>query len=383
MTKLNLGAGNTVIEGFEPRDVKRGDSLIPLPDADGSVDEVRASHVLEHFPFGATHKILAEWVRVLKPGGVLKISVPDFQVVARAYLEGQKFPVEGVVMGGQIDQHDFHHALFDEETLFRFMRGVGLRGIRRWTSEIEDCASLSVSLNLQGRKPTGRIPKVGAVMSVPRLGFTMNLGCIYTLGLMGILCRKFSGAYWGQCLTRAIEETLSEQKPDYVLTVDYDTVFSRNEVETLFDIAKQHPEADVIAPMQIHRGNGMPLLFIRGEDNKGVAKIDRDELGGDLLAVESAHFGLTLIRADALHKMPKPWFVGTPDPEGRWGEAKTDDDIHFWRQAGKAGLKTYVTPRVVVGHIVERIAWPDVNLEATYQESGDYSKRGAPENVWR
>ena len=383
MIKLNLGAGDTVIDGYEPRDIKRGDSLMPLPDADGSVNEIRASHVLEHFPFGATKKILSEWVRVLTPGGVLKIAVPDFQVIARAYLEGQKFPVEGVIMGGQTDQHDFHRALFDEETLSKLMRGAGLRGIRRWQSEIEDCAALSVSLNLQGRKPSGRIPKVGAVMSVPRLGFMMNLGCVYTLGLMGILCRKIGGAYWGQCMTRGIEETLEEQKPDYVLTIDYDTIFSRNEVEGIFDIAEQHPEADVIAPMQLHRSNGKPLLFIRGSDQKGVAQINRDEMGGDLLAVESAHFGLTLIRADALRKMPKPWFVGTPDPDGRWGDAKTDDDIHFWRQCGKAGLNCYVTPRVTVGHIVERIAWPDVNLEAVYQDQQDYSNGGAPENVWK
>jgi len=37
MTKLNLGAGDTVIEGFEARDVKRGDCLFPLPEAE--VDE--------------------------------------------------------------------------------------------------------------------------------------------------------------------------------------------------------------------------------------------------------------------------------------------------------------------------------------------------------
>jgi hypothetical protein len=313
----------------------------------------------------------------------MKIAVPDFQVIARAYIDGQKFPVEGVVMGGQIDQNDFHHALFDEETLHKAMRSVGLRGIRRWKSEIADCAALNISLNLQGRKPTGRIPKVGAVMSVPRLGFMANNRCVYTLGLMGIVCRAFGGAYWGQVLTRAIEETIAEQAPDYILSIDYDTIFSRNDIESLFDIAEQHPEADVIAPLQIHRGNGMPLMFIRGADNKGVAQIDREELGGDLLEVESAHFGLTLIRVDALRKLSKPWFVGTPDPDGRWGDAKTDDDIHFWRQCGKSGLKTYVTPRVVVGHLIERVAWPDVNLEAAYQEISSYTKDGPPENVWK
>ena len=383
MIKLNLGAGEIPIEGYEPRDAKRGDTLMPLPDTDASVDEIRASHVLEHFPFGATQKILVEWMRILKPGGVMKIAVPDFAIIARAYLDGQKFPVQGVVMGGQIDNHDFHHALFDEENLREVMHKVGLRGIRRWKSEIADAAASNISLNLQGTKPSGKRPSVGAVMSVPRLGYMVNANCVYQLGLMGIVTRKFGGAYWGQCLTRAIEETIAEQAPDYVLSIDYDSVFGRNEIEALFDLALQHPEADVLAPLQAHRGHGRPLLFIRGSDNRGLGQIDRAAMQDDLLPVESAHFGLTLIKASALASMPRPWFIGTPDADGRWTDAKTDDDIHFWRQCVIAGLKVFVTPRVVIGHLVERIMWPDINLDPLYQDSNEYFKTGTPEAVWK
>lgn len=42
--------------------------------ADGSFDRVIATHVLEHMP--ETHKVLREWARVIKPGGVLSLELP-------------------------------------------------------------------------------------------------------------------------------------------------------------------------------------------------------------------------------------------------------------------------------------------------------------------
>lgn len=44
----------------------------------GSMDEVYASHIAEHFHFTELWKVLSEWVRILKPGGWLTIVVPDF-----------------------------------------------------------------------------------------------------------------------------------------------------------------------------------------------------------------------------------------------------------------------------------------------------------------
>jgi SAM-dependent methyltransferase len=46
-----------------------------LPFADGSLDFVIASHVLEHMPL--TLPALREWYRVLAPQGVLVLKIPD------------------------------------------------------------------------------------------------------------------------------------------------------------------------------------------------------------------------------------------------------------------------------------------------------------------
>ena len=55
---------------------------------DNSVDLIYASHVLEYFDRQEVIKVLKEWQRVLRPGGVLRLAVPDFDSMARLYIEG-------------------------------------------------------------------------------------------------------------------------------------------------------------------------------------------------------------------------------------------------------------------------------------------------------
>lgn len=383
MKKLNLGSGDWEIAGYDARDGKRGDVLFPLPDADGSVDEIRASHVLEHFAHNQVHDVLRDWVRVLKPGGVLKIAVPDFEWIARNYLAGAEMPVQGFVMGGQIDDLDYHRTIFDAECLQGELEAAGLIGVRKWTDSVGDDASLPVSLNLAGTKPGGKRPKIAAVLSMPRLAFSDNMGCVAQLAKIGVPVRKGTGAFWGQCLTRVITEALEQDQPDYVLTVDYDTVWTPRTFQLLVDTAARHPEADVIAPLQCKRGEKTPLLFIRGADGKAVGELPREALDRELIEVTSAHFGLTLLKADMLRRLPKPWFKGVPAPDGSWGDGRIDDDIWFWQQLEKSGARGYVAPRVVVGHAELMIMWPDVNLEPLFQHTGEFWNRGTPEGVWR
>ena len=75
--KLNIGTGGVVIPGYTAIDRKTGQEAYPLAYPDNSVSEIRASHVLEHFSFKDVVDVLADWVRVLKPGGIVRIAVPD------------------------------------------------------------------------------------------------------------------------------------------------------------------------------------------------------------------------------------------------------------------------------------------------------------------
>lgn len=58
---------------------------IPLPD--NSVEVVYHSHLLEHLSRNEAASLVSECRRVLVPGGILRVAVPDLEEIVRAYLE--------------------------------------------------------------------------------------------------------------------------------------------------------------------------------------------------------------------------------------------------------------------------------------------------------
>jgi predicted SAM-dependent methyltransferase len=383
--KLNLGCGRYALDGYENLDRVLGTEIYPLPQyEDETVDEVRASHVLEHFPHGEVSHVVNEWARVLKPGGWLKIAVPDFDWIARQYLSGQNINVQGYTMGGQENESDYHKTVFDKSCLRDVMAAAGLVDMQAWKSDLPDCASYDCSLNLMARKPVP-VPKmnIGCAMSVPRLGFQDNFFS-WAAALMpfGIVPTRYEGCFWGQCLERVMTDMVD--KFDWILTLDYDSVFTRDQVGALLRLAHEHPEADAIAPMQMARGRdtSKPLLVIRGEDGQVTTRMDIEQFAPPLLKVETAHFGMTLIRTEKLRQMPHPWFLGQPNEDGTWGEGRIDDDIYFWHRWRDAGHSVYVANRVVIGHAELMVTWPDHELNPIHQYPSDFHEKGMPEGVW-
>lgn len=90
---LNLGCGRRFHRAWTNVDFFAYDPMIlphdlttGLPFDDGRFDVVYHSHVLEHFSRPAGRRFLAECRRVLRPGGLLRVVVPDLEKLANRYL---------------------------------------------------------------------------------------------------------------------------------------------------------------------------------------------------------------------------------------------------------------------------------------------------------
>jgi predicted SAM-dependent methyltransferase len=69
-----------------PRDVQRIDVLRGLPFSDAAISHIYSSHLLQSLTYDESVALMKESFRVLKPGGVLRVVVPDLAIVVSDYL---------------------------------------------------------------------------------------------------------------------------------------------------------------------------------------------------------------------------------------------------------------------------------------------------------
>jgi SAM-dependent methyltransferase len=70
-----------------PASARYGDIVKGLPVPDNSADGIYASHVLEHLSLADFWLALRNTLRLLKPGGIFRLVVPDLEARARIYLQ--------------------------------------------------------------------------------------------------------------------------------------------------------------------------------------------------------------------------------------------------------------------------------------------------------
>lgn len=141
--KLHIGCGPKYIPGFLHIDMMplphvdvtgKAEDLYYLPDS--CVHLIYAAHILEHYNRKAFVEVLYEWHRVLLPGGVLRLAVPDFGACAKLYYEeGLKDGLSGLIgliVGGQRNEYDYHKMVFDGPFLTKQLMAVGFKEVRPW-----------------------------------------------------------------------------------------------------------------------------------------------------------------------------------------------------------------------------------------------------------
>lgn len=102
LKKLNLGCGTSYHDDWVNVDFSEtGEGVIAhnllngIPFDENEFDVVYHSHVLEHFPKDKAGSFIKECFRVLKPGGIIRVAVPDLEQLVRLYLENFEKALNG------------------------------------------------------------------------------------------------------------------------------------------------------------------------------------------------------------------------------------------------------------------------------------------------
>lgn len=91
--RLHVGCGRNRFDGWLNADISpRADIIVflqrPLPFRSGFLERIYSEHVLEHVPYETGVSFLSEAYRALKPGGRIRLAVPDLEDIVRGYHEG-------------------------------------------------------------------------------------------------------------------------------------------------------------------------------------------------------------------------------------------------------------------------------------------------------
>lgn len=183
---LNLGCGNrfcadehwTNVDFVSHSEHVRAHNLLQgVPFEDGTFDVVYHSNVLEHFHRADGANFIQECFRVLKPGGILRVVVPDLEQICRLYLESLELAVAGepngqnqynwmmlemydqairTTSGGEMAKYILQLSPQDQEFVILRSGNVGreIAALTRGESEISDKSAAPATADWQGMLKT-------------------------------------------------------------------------------------------------------------------------------------------------------------------------------------------------------------------------------------
>lgn len=171
--KLEIGSGGVCKPGWITLDKCVGADIYwdlnkSLPFANEQFDLIYSSHVLEHFSFKELQRLLAELYRILKPGGIMSVCVPDAKLYIDVYNNKENSkrltqyqpafiseqPMDTLnylfYMNGQ------HKHMFDTESLIYHLSCAGFVNCmsREFDDKLDSLDRHHTSLYVECRKPS-------------------------------------------------------------------------------------------------------------------------------------------------------------------------------------------------------------------------------------
>lgn len=147
--KLHLGCGSRFLSGYIHVD-KDDLPHIDYPNTnidnlsmfeDNSVDLIYSCGSFEYYDREEAPKVLKEWKRVLKKGGTLKLSVPNFSSIVGVY--NKYADVDGIGILGPLygkwkihkDEFLYHKTVYDKKSLSNLLSLQGFSNIKEYSAE--------------------------------------------------------------------------------------------------------------------------------------------------------------------------------------------------------------------------------------------------------
>jgi predicted SAM-dependent methyltransferase len=159
--RVNLGCGHIPIDEYVNTDARPlpGVDVVAevgkLPFDEGSLDEIRSAHLLEHFPGPRLDHLIGYWYSLLRPGGTFTAVVPDAESMIRSFVTGD-IPwadLKEVTYGGQEYAGDFHFTMFSQDELVSTLTDAGFVDVKVVDSGRRNGASLE--MEVVAFKPSG------------------------------------------------------------------------------------------------------------------------------------------------------------------------------------------------------------------------------------
>jgi predicted SAM-dependent methyltransferase len=142
---VHIGCGEKNFPGFINVDAQPfahihivTDNISRLSDfGDGTVDLVYMCHILEHIKKNKLANVLSEMKRILKDGGILRLSVPDFDSLIEVYNASGKDinKIDQQLMGGQGHKYNIHYTVFNYQRLWELLKNAGFGEVRYWNPD--------------------------------------------------------------------------------------------------------------------------------------------------------------------------------------------------------------------------------------------------------
>ena len=146
--KLDLGGADSGKSGWTTVDMTKQcdiywDLRLPVPLPDSSVSKIYSSHLFEHLTFSQGQGLLAESLRLLKPGGTFSICVPNARIYVEHYLGIKEVPsdyfgwtpafnsttsIDAINYVAYMDGE--HKYMFDQENLLHILALAGFDDVK-------------------------------------------------------------------------------------------------------------------------------------------------------------------------------------------------------------------------------------------------------------